>query len=134
MARAALAHEFMTYIETIRVWLGPARAIRGAVKEWRGLEVLDRAFAQNKGVILLTLHQGAFEAIAIPMSEKYPFCGLYKPQRGIFNELSIQGRKPFGGPLRATAAGVRTQSLSLPAQGLGVELLPAHGPPQGPRG
>src|SRR3546814_10171335 len=33
MARAALAHEFMTYIETIRVWLGPARAIRGAVKE-----------------------------------------------------------------------------------------------------
>src|SRR3546814_9401874 len=70
MARAALAHEFMTYIETIRVWLGPARAIRGAVKEWRGLEVLDRAFAQNKGVILLTLHQGAFEEIAIPIDRK----------------------------------------------------------------
>src|SRR3546814_16394113 len=107
MARAALAHEFMTYIETIRVWLGPARAIRGAVKEWRGLEVLDRAFAQNKGVILLTLHQGAFEAIAIPMSEKYPFCGLYKPQRGIFNELSIKGRTRRSEERRVGKEGVR---------------------------
>jgi KDO2-lipid IV(A) lauroyltransferase len=131
MARAALAHEFMTYIETIRVWLGPSQQIRNAVKEWRGLDVLDRAFAQNKGVILLTLHQGAFEAIAIPMSERYPFCGLYKPQRGIFNELSIKGRTRFGGQLRETQAGVRKQSLELLAQGMGVYFMPDHDPPEG---
>lgn len=131
LARASLAHEFMTYIETIRIWLGPARQIRGAVREWRGLDVLDRAFAQNKGVILLTLHQGAFEAVAIPMSERYPFCGLYKPQRGVFNELSIKGRTRFGGQLRATEAGVRKQSLSLLAQGMGVYFMPDHDPPEG---
>lgn len=131
LARASLAHEFMTYIETIRIWLGPAQQVRSAVREWRGLDVLDRAFAQGKGVILLTLHQGAFEAIAIPMSERYPFCGLYKPQRGIFNELSIKGRTRFGGQLRATEAGVRKQSLSLLAQGMGVYFMPDHDPPEG---
>lgn len=131
LARASLAHEFMTYIETIRIWLGPAQQVRDAVREWRGLDVLDRAFAQGKGVILLTLHQGAFEAVAIPMSERYPFCGLYKPQRGIFNELSIKGRTRFGGQLRATEAGVRKQSLSLLAQGMGVYFMPDHDPPEG---
>jgi KDO2-lipid IV(A) lauroyltransferase len=131
IARASLRHEFTTYIETMRVWLGPAQAIQDAVKEWRGLDVLERAFAQNKGVILLTLHQGAFEAVAIPMSARFPFCGLYKPQRGALNDLSIKGRTRFGGQLRVTQAGVRQQSLELLADGLGVYFMPDHDPPEG---
>lgn len=131
MARASIAHEFMTYAETLRVWLGPAAAVKNAVREWRGLEVLEQAFAQNKGVILLTLHQGAFEAVAIPMSARFPFCGLYKPQRGIFNALSLQGRKRFGGRMRITQAGVRAQALELLREGMGVYFMPDHDPPAG---
>ena len=131
IARASLRHEFTTYIETLRIWLGPAQPVKDAVREWRGIEVLERAFAQNKGVILLTLHQGAFEAVAIPMSARFPFCGLYKPQRGALNDLSIRGRTRFGGQLRVTAAGVRQQSLELLGQGLGVYFMPDHDPPEG---
>ncbi|WP_043114700.1 lysophospholipid acyltransferase family protein [Solimonas soli] len=131
IARASLRHEFTTYIETLRIWLGPAQAVKDAVKEWRGLEVLERAFAQGKGVILLTLHQGAFEAVAIPMSARFPFCGLYKPQRGALNALSIRGRRRFGGQLRITQAGVRQQSLQLLREGLGVYFMPDHDPPPG---
>ncbi|MGH8444364.1 MAG: lysophospholipid acyltransferase family protein [Solimonas sp.] len=131
VARASLRHEFTTYIETLRIWLGPAQSVKDAVKEWRGLDVLERAFAQGKGVILLTLHQGAFEAVAIPMSARFPFCGLYKPQRGALNDLSIQGRKRFGGHLRVTQAGVRQQSLELLGEGMGVYFMPDHDPPAG---
>jgi KDO2-lipid IV(A) lauroyltransferase len=131
LARASLAHELKTYVETARVWLGPANAVKSAVQEWRGLEVLERAFAKGKGVILLTLHQGAFEAVAIPMSANFPFYGLYKPQRGALNDLSLQGRCRFGGRMVVAEAGVRKAALPLLAQGLGVYYMPDHDPPPG---
>ncbi|HSW13209.1 MAG TPA: lysophospholipid acyltransferase family protein [Solimonas sp.] len=131
LARASLGHEFKTYIETARVWLGPGNSVLNAVKEWRGLEVLERAFAQGKGVILLTLHQGAFEAVAIPMSRNFPFCGIYKPQKGALNDLSVQGRRRFGGRLVAAEAGVRKAALPVLAENVGVYYMPDHDPPPG---
>src|SRR3546814_20887682 len=47
------------------------------------------------------------------------------------SDLSIKGRTRFGGQLRATEAGVRKQSLSLLAQGMGVYFMPDHDPPEG---
>lgn len=131
IARASLGHEMRTYIETARVWLGPGGSVRNAVREWRGIEALDRAFAQGKGVILLTLHQGAFEAAAIPMSGTYPFYGIYKPQPGVINDLSLKGRKRFGGRMVVAEAGVRKAALPLLAQNLGVYYMPDHDPPEG---
>lgn len=131
IARASLAHEFKTYIETARVWLGPGKSVKAAVKEWRGLDVLERAFAQGKGVILLTLHQGAFEAVAIPMSSTFPFYGIYKPQPGVVNELSLRGRRRFGGHLVAAEAGVRKAALPILEQKFGVYYMPDHDPPKG---
>ncbi len=131
IARASVGHEMKTYIETARVWLGPGGPVKNAVKEWRGIEVLERAFAQGKGVILLTLHQGAFEAVAIPMSANFPFYGLYKPQKGALNALSLKGRCRFGGRMVAAEAGVRKAALPLLAEGLGVYYMPDHDPPAG---
>lgn len=131
LARVSIAHEISTYLETARVWLGPAGSVKAAVKEWRDIEVLERAFAKNKGVILLTIHQGAFEAVAIPMSGNYPFYGLYKPQKGVVNELSLRGRCRFGGRMQIAEAGVRKAALPLLAQGFGVYYMPDHDPPVG---
>ena len=131
IARAAITNEITTYLETARVWLGPGGAVKNAVREWRGIEALDRAFAKNKGVILLTLHQGAFEAVAIPMSASYPFYGLYKPQKGAVNELSLIGRTRFGGRMVKAEAGVRRAALPLLAQHFGVYYMPDHDPPEG---
>lgn len=131
IARISIGHEIATYLETARVWLGPSRPVRTAVREWRGIEVLDRAFAKNKGVILLTLHQGAFEAVAIPMSASYPFYGLYKPQKGAVNALSLKGRRRFGGHMVKAEAGVRKAALPLLAQHFGVYYMPDHDPPEG---
>ncbi len=131
IARASLSHEFCTYLETARVWLGPARSVQEAVRQWRGIEVFERALAKGRGVILLTLHQGTFEAVAIPMSARYPMAGLYKPQKGAINELSVRGRCRFGGRMEVAEAGVRKAALPLLAKGVGVYYMPDHDPPRG---
>ncbi|WP_043764791.1 lysophospholipid acyltransferase family protein [Algiphilus aromaticivorans] len=131
IAKASLRHELTTYIETARYWLGPGFAVKRAVREWRNIEVLDEAFAQGRGVILLTLHMGAFEAVAIPMSARYPFYGLYKPQKGVFNALSLKGRCRFGGRMQKAEAGVRRAALPLLEEGFGVYYMPDHDPPEG---
>ncbi|MGH8462027.1 MAG: lysophospholipid acyltransferase family protein [Stenotrophobium sp.] len=131
IARVSIGHEIATYLETARVWLGPSRAVKSAVKEWRGIAALDRAFAKNKGVILLTPHQGAFEAVAIPMSSTYPFYGIYKEQKGAVNELSLTGRCRFGGRMVKAEAGVRKAALPLLEQHFGVYYMPDQDPPEG---
>ncbi|MGH8505108.1 MAG: lysophospholipid acyltransferase family protein [Stenotrophobium sp.] len=131
IARVSIGHEIATYLETARVWLGPAKSVRNAVREWRGIETLDRAFARNKGVILLTPHQGAFEAVAIPMSATYPFYGIYKEQKGAVNDLSLTGRCRFGGRMVKAEAGVRKAALPLLEQHFGVYYMPDQDPPEG---
>lgn len=131
IAKASLGHEFKTYLETARVWVGPGQRVKQSVREWRNIALLEAAFAQGKGVILLTLHQGAFEAVAIPMSATFPFYGLYKPQRGVINALSLKGRRRFGGRMVIAEAGVRKAALPLLAEGLGVYYMPDHDPPEG---
>lgn len=131
IARAAITNEITTYLETARVWLGPARPVKAAVREYRNVAVLEAAFAKGKGVILLTLHQGAFEAVAIPMSANFPFYGLYRPQKGAVNALSLRGRCRFGGQMVLAEAGVRKAALPLLAQGNGVYYMPDHDPPEG---
>ena len=132
MARRSIAHEITTYLETPQYWLGNLERVKTRVREYRNLEVYDRALAQGKGVILLTLHMGAFEAVAIPMSEKYMLTGLYSPQDGVVDELSVQGRSRLGGMLVSTeSGGARKQLLPVLARGEGIYFMPDHDPPEG---
>jgi Kdo2-lipid IVA lauroyltransferase/acyltransferase len=134
IVRASLAHEFMTYVESPRVWIGPARRVIAQVKEYRNVEALDRAYAKGKGVLLLTLHMGAFEATAIPMSGIYHvgrWYAMYKPQGGLIDELSLRGRCRFGGRPLPARLGVRKTMLPELAKNLGLYYMPDHDPPPG---
>ncbi len=132
IARKSIAHEIKTYLETPQYWLGNLARVKARVREYRNIACYERAQAQGRGVILLTLHQGAFEAVAIPMSEKYMLTGLYKPQKGVVNDLSIRGRSRLGGKLIPTdAGGARRQLLPVLAGGEGIYFMPDHDPPEG---
>lgn len=132
IARRSIAHELMTYLETPQYWLGRVDQVRARVVEYRNLDIYERALAQGRGVILLTLHMGAFEAVAIPMSEKFKLTGLYKPQKGAVNDLSIRGRSRMGGMLVSTeSGGARRQLLPVLARGEGIYYMPDHDPPAG---
>lgn len=131
LAREAIRHEVTTFIETPMIWLGSDAKVRGLVARWDGLEVFDAAMKQGKGMLLLTLHQGSFEAGAIPLSARYPLAGIYKPQKGAVNDLSVQGRSRYNGILLPSVGGVGQQVNSLCDKGYGVYFMPDQDPPRG---
>lgn len=132
LVRQSITHEVTTFIETPMVWLGADARVRALVTQWDGLEVFDAAMKPGKGMLLLTLHQGSFEAGAIPLSAKYPLAGIYKPQKGAVNDLSVQGRSRYTGILVPAVGGnVGAQVSTLAARGYGIYFMPDQDPPRG---
>lgn len=132
LARRSLAHEMMTFVETPMVWLGADRRVRALVRGYDGLEIFDAAIQPGKGMLLLTLHQGSFEAGAIPLSASYRLAGIYKPQKGALNDLSVQGRSRYQGILVPAVGGsVGAQLVALIGKGYGAYIMPDQDPPEG---
>ena len=114
------------------VWLGPDARVRALVKSWDGLEIFDAAMKPGKGMLLLTLHMGSFEGGAIPLSATYPIAGIYKPQKGVLNDLSVQGRSRYTGILVPAVGGnVGGQVSTLASKGYGIYFMPDQDPPKG---
>jgi Kdo2-lipid IVA lauroyltransferase/acyltransferase len=131
LVRRSLCHEMKTILEMPVIWLAGEKRVLGMVKQWRGAEVIDQALAKGKGMILLTLHQGNWEACAIPFSKDYTATGLYKPQKGAVNDLSLLGRCRFGGQMLAAEGGVGRNVAKVLARGETVYFMPDQDPPPG---
>ena len=132
VAREALKHEMKTLTELPLIWLGPAPRVDALLTEIRGAELIERAMAQGRGLILLTLHQGSFEGPAIPFSKEHVITGVYKPQNGAFEALSVIGRTRYRGRLVPAVGGtVREKMLECLARGEMVYFLPDQDPPRG---
>lgn len=132
MAARSLRHELKTILELPLLWLGAPSRVMALIRRSEGEELVEEALAQGRGLILLTLHQGSFEAPAIPFSARHVITGLYKPQKGAIDGLSRQGRSRFGGRLISTSSGgVRQQLLPLLRNNESVYFLPDQDPPAG---
>ncbi|SFF24977.1 KDO2-lipid IV(A) lauroyltransferase [Fontimonas thermophila] len=131
LVRRSLCHEVKTILEMPVIWLAPEKRVLALVKAWRGAEVIDQALAQGKGMLLLTLHQGNWEACAIPFSRRYPATGLYKPQKNAIDALSLQGRCRFGGKMLAAEGGVGRRVVEVLQRGETVYFMPDQDPPPG---
>lgn len=132
LVRRSITAELTTFIETPMVWLASDARVRALVKSWDGLEIFDAAMKPGKGMLLLTLHQGNFEGGAIPLSATYPLAGIYKPQKGALDELSVRGRSRYTGILVPAVGGnVGGQVTALCAKGYGVYFMPDQDPPKG---
>ncbi len=131
LVRRSLCHEMKTVLELPLVWLGHRRRALRLVRAWHGAEVIDEALSHGKGMILLTLHQGNWEAPAIPFSKKYKATGLYKPQKGAVNDLSLIGRTRFGGEMVAAEGGVGRKLVEILARNETVYFMPDQDPPEG---
>jgi KDO2-lipid IV(A) lauroyltransferase len=131
IVRRSLCHEMKTVMEMPLIWLGSKRRALRLVREWKDTEVIDEALAHGKGMILLTLHHGNWEAPAIPFSRKYLATGLYKPQKGAIDALSLQGRTRFGGKMVAAEGGVGRKLVEILARNETVYFMPDQDPPEG---
>ena len=132
VARDSLQHEMKTLTELPCLWLGPDAAVSNLIRETRGGELISQAMSQGRGMILLTLHQGSFEGPAIPFSRDHVITGVYKPQKGVFEDLSRQGRTRYKGRLVPAVGGtVREKMVECLRRGEMVYFLPDQAPARG---
>jgi KDO2-lipid IV(A) lauroyltransferase len=117
--------------ETPLVWFGDHQRVEAMIF-LEGQEVLDRARAAGRGVIVLTPHFGCFEAAARAVARSGPITVLYKPPRiAAMRTLVESGRaSPGVRPVPATSVGVRGLLRAL-RRGEAIGVLPDQVPSDG---
>lgn len=132
LSRESLKHEMKSVLEMPFFWLAPKEKLLDCIGHATGEDLLERALARGKGVILLTLHLGGWEAAGHVYASKRPITGIYKPQGGELEKLGVEGRSRTGAKLVAAQGGnVRKQMLPLLANNEAVYFMPDQDPPEG---
>jgi KDO2-lipid IV(A) lauroyltransferase len=134
--RASVAEAGRMVAELPRLWLRPASQPLEPPAHWQQAELIERALADGRGLVLLTPHLGAFEVIAQAYAERFgarqPVTVLYRPARQAWlRELETTARdRPGLFTAPASLAGVRQMIRAL-RLGQSVGLLPDQVPPDG---
>lgn len=132
MARTSLQHEMKSVAETPFFWLAPKEKLLASVREVRGEEHVQAALARGKGVIMLTLHLGGWEAPGHLYSSQHPITAVYKKQGGVIEELGVNGRTRTGATvIPAQGGSTRAQILPVLARNEAFYYMPDQDPPPG---
>lgn len=79
LVKAHLIQLGKTTTELGPLWLWSNDKALSLIKQVSNQEVLDKAFAQNKGVIVICPHLGSWEIIGLYLANKYVTVNLYEP-------------------------------------------------------
>ncbi|WP_440107347.1 lysophospholipid acyltransferase family protein [Acidovorax sp. BL-A-41-H1] len=130
--RAAVGHAGRMVAELPRLWLGATLPC-----SVEGQDCVDDAYAEGRGVVFLTPHQGCFElsaqAVARGWSSRHgPITVLYRPARQAWlaRVMETARNRPGIVAVPTTLAGVR-QMIKALRRGEAVGLLPDQVPPEG---
>jgi KDO2-lipid IV(A) lauroyltransferase len=117
--------------ELPRLWLGPSVPV-----QWAGAEHIERALAQQQGIVFLTPHLGGFEMAGRAYAERFgalqPILALFRPsrQQWLQDIMATARHRPGLETVPTTLSGVR-QLVKVLRQGGVVGLLPDQVPPEG---
>ena len=128
----SLEHTAMSYAEMGMSWLWPSHWTLRKVVSVDGIEVLERAITNAKGVIIIAPHIGNWEVLNLYASNLHPITVLYKqPKLKFFDWLINKMRKRLGGDMApANATGVRKLMKKLRTKGV-IAILPDQEPAEG---
>ena len=132
-ARAAVAAAGRMAAELPRLWLWGSA---GVPVSCVGDELIERALAQGRGLVLLTPHLGCFEitaqAFAATHGACHPITVLYRPARQAWLRAMMETSRDRPGmtAVPAELSGVRQMMRAL-KRGEAVGLLPDQVPPEG---
>ena len=114
-----------TMLESMAVWGSSQQGVLAWIKEVHHVDLMEAALKENKGVIFLTPHIGAFEISSIYYAAKNPMTILYRPTRQACIDHSVQQGRAKGqltlAPTNAT--GVKKLLLAL-KRGEAIGILP----------
>ncbi|SET36984.1 MULTISPECIES: lysophospholipid acyltransferase family protein [Marinobacter] len=100
LVRSSLRHTGQTFMEIPLMWEWPVEKCLGLIREVEGLEMVDRALAEGRGVVLLAPHLGNWELAGIYFSSRYQMAALYSPPHmAEFEDYMIRVRERAGSTL-----------------------------------
>ncbi len=116
-------------LEVVGVWVRPPQRLSGLFEQVHGLEGVEAARRDGKGILLLTPHLGCFEIAGFFFAQRLPITILYRPPRTRWLEpLMVEGRRRGQATLATTdIAGVRKLLKAL-RRGEAVGVLPDQAP------
>lgn len=129
---ASIAEAGKSLIELPWIWGRPYDVVVNSVLEFRGMEHVEAARAQGKGILFLTPHLGCFEIASLYLAQHLPITGLYRPPRLGWLEGVMRGGRERGQVrlARADVSGVRLLYKAL-RRGEAIGLLPDQVPSVG---
>lgn len=132
MLRRTIAEAGKSVLELLPVWLRPLPQVLQLIREYHGLEHLEAAQKEGRGIIFLTPHMGCFEITSLYYAARHPITILYRPPKLRFvAPLMEAGRKRGMAALATTdIRGVRTLYRAL-KRGEAIGMLPDQVPGEG---
>ncbi len=132
IGRAAMRETGKALLEVAKVWSGPPARALDLVRETCGAEHLDRALADNRGLIIAAPHLGCWEILSVWLASRTPLAILYRaPRFAALEPLLIRARGAARvEQVRAAGVGVRTLYRRLAGAGV-VGILPDQKPRSG---
>lgn len=131
-ALASVAQAGKMVMETPKIWMGVLPRAH-----WSGVDWIEQAYAQRRGILFLMPHLGSFEIIGQAWARRFgptqgDFTVLFRPPRKRMMEevVATSRNRPGLAAFPTTPGGVR-QLLKALKQGRAVGLLPDQVPPDG---
>lgn len=129
LRKAAAGEAGKTILELLAIWSSSTQRVSRWIREVENRELIEAAWRDGKGILLLTPHLGCFEIAGFHFGQTLPITILYRPPRVRWLEpLMIAGRARGQTELATTdLKGVRRLLKAL-RKGNAVGLLPDQAP------
>lgn len=130
LRRAAIAEAGKCVLEAPAIWLRPLERVTELVVEAEGLERLDRAAKEGRGLIVVTPHLGSWEIVGQYVASRIPMTAMYRPPKiGSLEPLLRVGRSR-GAAMKSVPADIRGVRAMLKAlrRGEAIGILPDQVP------
>lgn len=132
LARASVAATTQLVLESIALWSRAPAASRRWIVDVDGEDEVARALERGNGAICLVPHFGNWEVLNSYLGQRFPFTGLFAPQRNRWADAWIRSARERSGAelVPTTRAGLRRLRAAL-ADGRLIGLLPDQVPDDG---
>lgn len=129
LARSSVRSAGEWFCELGKVWVGSLEQLEAMAVTIQGLELVEAAKAQSKGVIILAPHLGNWEFAGLYLNKTLPLACLYEPPNVVGLESLMVSRRTRSGMslYPTTAKGIVGLTRVLKAGG-GIGILPDQVP------